>query len=278
MVWIFSPPGVSSASAKSFRARRSLAALGLPAFELDDAPRQLLVAEHRPFRQAGEDAVRHVGGGGARIGQAEDFRRIGALQQQADDALRQHMRLARTGIGRHPDRILGIGGARLPVRRVAGHCVAPLRHSSLSPGPPADHSRTRARWSYSPSTSRLAERQRPRQVAGLGIAIVEQQLFEPRPGLLRQVAGALQLAVVLEDRLVQHLAIRLQPDEGEVGRLERPDILEGAAPQQRALQRKLRRKQRVRLALGRRRAGLVVEDVGQPFRARYRRGRHSPTA
>ncbi len=116
MVWIFSPPGVSSASANSFRASAQL--LGARAAVLR-VPSILAASsassEHRPFRQAGEDAVRHVGGGGARIGQAQDLRRVGAFEQQPDDALRQHMRLARAGIGRHPGRVRGIGGARLPV-------------------------------------------------------------------------------------------------------------------------------------------------------------------
>ena len=44
MVWIFSPPGVSSASANSLRARRSFSRVGLPAFErldrLSPAPRR----------------------------------------------------------------------------------------------------------------------------------------------------------------------------------------------------------------------------------------------
>ena len=49
------------------------------------------------------DALRHVGGSRARVGEAQDLRRVGALQQQPDDAPRQHMRLARAGIGRNPD-------------------------------------------------------------------------------------------------------------------------------------------------------------------------------
>ena len=42
MVWIFSPPGVSSASANSRRARRSLSAVGLAPVERLDLRRQRL--------------------------------------------------------------------------------------------------------------------------------------------------------------------------------------------------------------------------------------------
>ena len=58
----------------------------------------------------------------------------------------------------------------------------------------------------------------------------------------------------------------------------RSDRLECAAHQQRAFQRQLRRHQRVRLRLRRRRAGLVVEDVGAARRQADRCGRRSRTA
>ena len=146
MVWIFRPPGVSSASANSLRARRSLSAPGRAPSSLWICSASLVVVERRPAGEVLIDALGHVGGGGPRIGQAQDLRGIGAAQQQPDDAARQHMRLAGPGIGRHPDRMPGIGGNRLPPRRFIGDQVRMLH--SASPGsssPPADHSSTRAR-------------------------------------------------------------------------------------------------------------------------------------
>ena len=109
-----------------------------------------VVGEHRPAGEVVEDAVRHVGGRRPRVGQAEDLRRLGAAQQQPDDALRQHMRLAGAGIGRHPDRMPGIGGdapAAAPSRRGSTSAAASFAASPGSSSPPADHSSTRARWS-----------------------------------------------------------------------------------------------------------------------------------
>ena len=59
------------------------------------------VVERGPFGERIEDAFRHVGGGRLGKGDAEYFFRLNAFQQEVDDALRQHMRLARSGIGRH---------------------------------------------------------------------------------------------------------------------------------------------------------------------------------
>ena len=67
------------------------------------------IVERRPFGERVEDALGHVGGGGLGEGDAEDFFRLDALEQQIDHALRQHMRLARAGIGGEPRRYVGIG-------------------------------------------------------------------------------------------------------------------------------------------------------------------------
>ena len=123
-----------------------LVGAGPCAFQPLDLLGQPVVVERRPAGEVLIDALGHVGGGGPRIGQAQDLRRIGAAQQQPDDAARQHMRLAGAGIGRHPHRMPGIGGNRLPPRRLIGDRVRMLH--SASPGsssPPADHSSTRAR-------------------------------------------------------------------------------------------------------------------------------------
>ncbi len=124
-------------------------AIGPATVQRLDPRRQFRVAKRRPFRQCRKHPVRHVGCGGAGVGQAQDLRRIGAAQQQPDDALGQHMGLARSGIGRHPGRIPGVGGARLAGRRVGRDGIGFLHASppSSPASPPADHSSTRARWS-----------------------------------------------------------------------------------------------------------------------------------
>ena len=125
------------------------AEVGTAAFQRLDPHRQFGIAQCRPFRQRGEDAVRHVGGGGPRIGQAQDLRRVGAAEQQPDDALGEHVRLAGAGIGGNPGGISRIGRARLAGDRIGRNRVGLLHGSppSSPASPPADHSSTRARWS-----------------------------------------------------------------------------------------------------------------------------------
>ena len=110
-----------------------------------DCSAQLVVAEPRPFRQFAKHADRHVRGRRLGEGQAQDARGRHAIEQQADHALCQHMRLARSGIGGHPCRDARIGGAHLVIARGLGDRA--LAHSLPSPPAPADHSLTRARWS-----------------------------------------------------------------------------------------------------------------------------------
>ena len=97
----------------------------------------------------------------------------------------------------------------------------------------------------------FTERQGPRQVAGLRIGIVKQQLFEPCPGLLAEVGRGARLAVVFEDRLLLDLVIGLEPDESEFGRLACADIAESAALQESGLQCQLWRQQGMCLRLRR---------------------------
>ena len=72
------------------------------------------VVERCPFAERVEHAFRHVGGCGLGECDAEDFFRLDAFEQQIDDALCQHMGLARTGVGSHPRRYVRIG-YRLPL-------------------------------------------------------------------------------------------------------------------------------------------------------------------
>ena len=115
MVCTFNPPGVSSASANSLRARASRLRVDALDAGLADFLVERVVVERGPAREPLEHAVRHVGRGRLGVGEAEDFRRIGAVEQQADHALRQHVGLAGAGVGRHPRRRRGIG--RLVLRR-----------------------------------------------------------------------------------------------------------------------------------------------------------------
>ncbi len=107
---------------------------------------QFTIRQHRPFRQTRKHPVLHHGCRSLRIGEAEDFRGIGPFEQQADNTLGQNMRLARPGIGRHPDRGGGIGRPCLCVDGFRRD-IKFLLHSPPSPpaSPPADHSSTRAR-------------------------------------------------------------------------------------------------------------------------------------
>ena len=69
-----------------------------------------------------EDALRHLGGGGLVKVRQRMRAGIGAGEQQADDAIGEHVGLARAGIGRHPGRgarVRGVG-LRLPRRGVDG--------------------------------------------------------------------------------------------------------------------------------------------------------------
>ena len=149
MVCTFSPPGVSSAEANSRRARARWLGIGVSrrcSSMICSSSAASSSAVH--LRQRAEHAVRHVGGGRLGEGDAEDFRRIDAAQQQPDDALRQHMGLAGAGIGGDPGRHVGIGGLDL-TRLTSGRDDARGAHSPppSSPPPVSDHSLTRARWS-----------------------------------------------------------------------------------------------------------------------------------
>ncbi len=71
------------------------------------------VGKRGPAGQPLEHLVRHVGGGGLGEGDAEDFRRIDAAQQQVDHALGENIGLARAGIGRDEGRDVRVGSLDL---------------------------------------------------------------------------------------------------------------------------------------------------------------------
>ena len=150
MVCTFSPPGVSSASANSRRARVAQLRVGRHRRSCG-SPVELGIVERGPGRQRVEHPRRHGRGGGLGEGDAENLRRVLAAQQQLDHALGQHMGLAGAGIGRGPGRDGGIGRLVLRLHDAIGQLgFAAVR--VLMPEYPgrlrrrsADHSRTRAR-------------------------------------------------------------------------------------------------------------------------------------
>ena len=132
---------------KQFARRLAQFRVGMRNAGFADRRVQRRVIERDPMAERGEHPFRHVGGGGLGEGDAEDFFRRHAVEQQPDHPLHQHMRLARAGIGRHerrtpPDRTraLACRGRR---RDGAGR----FHHSSIPRPPAADHSLMRARSS-----------------------------------------------------------------------------------------------------------------------------------
>ncbi len=119
---------------------------GAIAIDLLDGLGQLTFVQCCPIGQSRKNAVLHDRCRRLGIGQAKNLGGIGSVEQQANDAFGQDMRLPRSGIGRNPDGILRIGCLVLIgdcfSRNVARRLHSP---SPLSSAPPADHSSTRAR-------------------------------------------------------------------------------------------------------------------------------------
>ena len=116
MVCTFSPPGVSSARANNRRASARRAASGAIVRLGADHVVERRIVERGPCGERVEHALGHIGGGGLGEGDAEDFLRLDALEQEIDHALRQHMGLARAGIGGDPRRYFRIGHRALQLR------------------------------------------------------------------------------------------------------------------------------------------------------------------
>ena len=134
-------PGVSSARAKSVRARAScaggIASPGSPSVAQRRAQRG--VVEHRPAAERLEQPVLHLGRRRLGVGEAEDLLRLGAGQQQPRHPVGQHPGLARAGIGRDPARRAGVA---------ARTCAATASLTRPPPGAsPSAHSPLRDRWS-----------------------------------------------------------------------------------------------------------------------------------
>ena len=132
MVCTFRPPGVSSASANSLRARARMRARDCSADALGSLASSAASSSAVQSDECLEHAVRHVGGRRLGEGDAQDFRRRGAVSSSRITRCAQHMGLARAGIGRHPGRDGRIGGLllRLDARRAEAACARV--HSELS--------------------------------------------------------------------------------------------------------------------------------------------------
>jgi hypothetical protein len=107
------------------------------------------IVERGPVRERVEHALRHIRGRCLGEGDAEDLLWLDAGEQQVDHALRQHVRLARSGIGGDPRGNGGIRHGGLHAPHVGGNDVRRSHGITISSsGPPvADHSLTRAKWS-----------------------------------------------------------------------------------------------------------------------------------
>ena len=131
------------------------AGIGFLDAEIGENFSQALVIDADPLRERIKYPCCHIGGSGFCISKRQNFIGRDALQHQADDALNQHMRFTRAGIGGDPDRGLRVGGQMLKGGCLCdagfAECFQPVgrscvHHASPSCSPSA-HSLTRARWS-----------------------------------------------------------------------------------------------------------------------------------
>ena len=115
MVSIFRPPGVSTARANSVRASRTCARVGVaPSSSVSSATRlSSSSVTQRPSRSNTRIAMLAA----AALVKVRQRMRPGgaAVEQQAHDAVGEHLGLARARIGRHPGGGARIGGAALRV-------------------------------------------------------------------------------------------------------------------------------------------------------------------
>ena len=90
--------------------------------DLDQFGGKPCIIHHHPARQRIEHFGGHIGSGGLGVRERENTGRGDPVQQQPDHPLHQHMGLARTGIGRYPDREIGIGSLLLDFGGVLNRC------------------------------------------------------------------------------------------------------------------------------------------------------------
>jgi len=81
--------------------------------QLDEVLGKPARRHRRPGGQPLVDAVGHLGRGGAGEGQAQDARRVGAVEHQRQQSIGKHLCLAGAGRGGDPDRFIGPQSAAL---------------------------------------------------------------------------------------------------------------------------------------------------------------------
>ena len=117
--------------------------------QVDELFRQLCVAHAHPAGQHLVDAHGHFRRARLGEGEAQDLRGIGTrLQQQAEHARGQHLRLAGARAGRQPDAFLRVHRVHLvALKRIdlAAHAAPPSASSSASMW--GSHSSSRISWS-----------------------------------------------------------------------------------------------------------------------------------
>ena len=151
MVCTLSPPGVSSASANSRRARARSAGVRMRDRHPAGSPRRASASSSAVQCRSSSNTRFAMLAAAALVKVMQRiFAGLDAVEQQPDHALRQHVGLARAGIGRDPGRDRRVGRGICSRRSTASGMMRgafirlpPLRRRS----PPSDHSLTRARWS-----------------------------------------------------------------------------------------------------------------------------------
>ena len=151
MVCTLRPPGVSMALANSRRARSISSGDGARSSKSASADFELGIARRHPFGEALEHARRHLGGRRLGVGERQNALRLHAIEQQAQHAHGEHVRLAGAGVGADPGGRRGIGGGGLVAPRLLAHGGEPVgrteeAHAQSSSPLSTSHSATRARW------------------------------------------------------------------------------------------------------------------------------------
>ena len=90
----------------------------------DNLADQFVIGQLRPAGELIEDTRSHIRGRCLGEGQAKNFRGRDALQEKPDDPAREHISLARSGIGGNPDGLVWVRGVVLLAERFWGNSEA----------------------------------------------------------------------------------------------------------------------------------------------------------
>jgi hypothetical protein len=125
----------------------TLGRFGRAVDQLADFLVQLGVRHHGPAAELPGQPVAHLGRGGLGEGETEDALGLDAIEQQARDAIGQHLGLAGAGIGFDPGRMAGRRRAPLRVGGERQGVESGVEDAHSSSPPAVDHSATRSRCS-----------------------------------------------------------------------------------------------------------------------------------